>query len=88
VIDDVLLMARSAETNPPKLIQFDPWGNRIDKVIVDSGWTDLHKVSAKEKIVKIGYERKIADIVSAVAWLRSSKDGNNTFLNIFMEKHF
>lgn len=58
VIGDVLLMAKSAEANPPGLIQFDPWGNRIDKVIVDSGWTDLHKVSAEEKIVKIGYERK------------------------------
>jgi putative acyl-CoA dehydrogenase len=58
VISDVLEMAKSAESNPPKLVQFDSWGKRIDKVIVDTGWSDLHKVSAEEEIVKIGYERK------------------------------
>lgn len=58
VTTDVLAMARSAENNPPQLIQFNPWGKRIDTVVVDSGWTDLHKVSAEEKIVKLGYERK------------------------------
>ncbi len=58
VVSDVLEMARKAEANPPALIQFDPWGKRIDKVIVDQGWTDLNTVSAEEKIVSIGYEKK------------------------------
>ncbi len=58
VTKDVLEMAKSAEANPPHLVQFDPWGNRIDKVVVDTGWTDLHQVSAEENIVKLGYERK------------------------------
>jgi len=58
VAGDVLVMAKSAEANPPKLVQFDSWGNRIDKVVVDNGWTDLHRVSAEEQIVKLGYERK------------------------------
>lgn len=58
VIGDVLEMAKSAEKNLPTLQQFDAWGKRIDKVIVDKGWTDLHKVSAEEQIVKLGYERK------------------------------
>ncbi|MBC7711800.1 MAG: acyl-CoA dehydrogenase family protein [Rhizobacter sp.] len=58
VAGPVLAMARSAESNPPRLVQFDAWGKRIDTVVVDSGWTDLHKVSAEENIVKLGYERK------------------------------
>ncbi|AUN98922.1 acyl-CoA dehydrogenase [Bacteriovorax stolpii] len=58
VTKDVLEMAKSAESNSPKLVQFDPWGKRIDTVVVDRGWTDLHKVSAEEQIVKLGYERK------------------------------
>lgn len=58
VAGDVLEMARSAESNPPRLVQFDAWGKRIDKVVVDKGWTDLHIVSAQEQIVKLGYERK------------------------------
>lgn len=58
VVSDVLEMAKSAEANPPQLKQFDAWGSRIDKVIVDKGWTDLHQVSAEEQIVKLGYERK------------------------------
>ena len=58
VTSDVLDMARRAESNPPKLVQFDPWGKRVDQVIVDSGWSDLNQVSAEEKIVSIGYERR------------------------------
>lgn len=58
VTKDVLLMAKSAQENPPKLVQFNPWGVRIDNVEVDRGWLDLHSVSAEEKIVKTGYERK------------------------------
>lgn len=58
VITDVLAMAKSAEAHPPELVNFDSWGNRIDEVIVNRGWTDLHKVSAEEKIVSTGYARK------------------------------
>jgi putative acyl-CoA dehydrogenase len=58
VISDVLEMAKSADAHSPVLVQFDSWGKRIDKVQVDRGWTDLHKVSAEENIVRLGYERK------------------------------
>jgi len=49
VITDVLAMAKSAEAHPPELVNFDSWGNRIDEVIVNRGWTDLHKVSDRRK---------------------------------------
>lgn len=58
VVTDVLEMAKKAEANPPKLIQFDSWGKRIDKVVVDEAWTALHRVSAEEKIVSTGYDKK------------------------------
>ena len=58
VIEDILQMAASAEKNPPKLIQYDAWGKRIDEVVVDRSWKDLHIVSAKEAIVATGYNRK------------------------------
>lgn len=58
VVSDILEMAKSAESNPPKLVQFDPWGKRIDRVVVDRGWTDLNAVSAQERIVNIGYARQ------------------------------
>ncbi len=58
VIGDVLQMAKNVEENPPKLIQYDPWGNRIDEIKCDRSWSELHKVSAEEGIVRAGYERK------------------------------
>lgn len=58
VVTDVYEMAKRAEAIAPTLIQFDPWGKRIDKILVSEAWNELHDVSAEEEIIKIGYERK------------------------------
>ncbi|MDD4974529.1 MAG: acyl-CoA dehydrogenase family protein [Bacteriovorax sp.] len=60
VIEDISLMAKDAEENPPQLIQFDCWGNRIDDIKTSRGWKDLHRVSAEEEIVRIGYDKNFA----------------------------
>lgn len=48
-----------AENHPPQLKQFDPWGKRIDEIEVSGAWRALHKISAEEGLVSIGYERKL-----------------------------
>jgi alkylation response protein AidB-like acyl-CoA dehydrogenase len=53
--------AADAERNEPYLIQFDAWGNRIDKIVVSQGWLNLEKVAAEEGLVAIGYERKYGE---------------------------
>ena len=53
-----LELANQAETNPPRHVPFDPWGRRIDRIEVSSGWTKLEAAAAEHGIVASAYERK------------------------------
>eukprot|EP01112_Ceratiomyxa_fruticulosa_P004646 TRINITY_DN15187_c0_g1_i1.p1 TRINITY_DN15187_c0_g1~~TRINITY_DN15187_c0_g1_i1.p1 ORF type:complete len:637 (-),score=127.10 TRINITY_DN15187_c0_g1_i1:20-1813(-) len=57
VINDVLKYGRESEANPPRLIQVDQWGNRVDRIVVTNGWDRLKDISAQEGLVSIGYDR-------------------------------
>lgn len=61
VITDILEMGLDAESHEPELVQYDPWGKRVDTIKVAQGWTDLHHASAEEGLVGIGYERDYAE---------------------------
>jgi hypothetical protein len=43
---------------PPRLIQYDQWGRRIDELQTSEGWRDLKAVAQKEGFPAIFYERK------------------------------
>jgi len=58
VVGDVLAMGEDAHAHEPQLVQFDPWGRRIDRIDTARGWHDLEVVSAEEGLIAIGYERK------------------------------
>ncbi|KAM9987411.1 hypothetical protein ACTFIZ_005415 [Dictyostelium cf. discoideum] len=58
VVKDILELGRASENNPPKLIQYDAWGKRIDKIVVDESWNKLKDIGCSEGLVSIGYERK------------------------------
>ena len=49
-----------AERNPPRLEQFDAWGNRVDNLIVTNAWNEMKKVSAKEGLISIPYENQFS----------------------------
>lgn len=53
--------AIACEKNPPQLISFDAWGNRIDEIKTAPEWKKLEEVAAREGLVAIGYERKFAE---------------------------
>jgi len=55
---DLLPMAADAEANPPRHVPYDPWGRRIDDIVVAAGWRALDRVSAEEGIVATAYERR------------------------------
>lgn len=57
-VGEFLEWARDAETHPPKLTQFNAWGNRVDEIAVSQGWKNLEIAAAQEGLVAIGYERK------------------------------
>lgn len=50
--------SRNAESNKPRLIQYDEWGRRVDKIEVSDGWKKLEKAAATEGIVAAAYERQ------------------------------
>lgn len=54
--------SRQAETNKPKLIQFDAWGRRRDEILVSDGWRRLEAAAATEGIVASGYERRQGEL--------------------------
>jgi len=58
VITDIYQCSRAAESMPPQHIPYDPWGKRIDHIDVSDAWKQLDKISAEEKLVATGYERK------------------------------
>lgn len=58
VVEDIYRLGQSAEASPPVHVPYDPWGKRIDHIEVCSAWKELDRISAQEKLIAIGYERK------------------------------
>ncbi|MBX3414435.1 MAG: acyl-CoA dehydrogenase family protein [Pirellulales bacterium] len=58
VLKDIAELADDANTHPPQLVPYDPWGHRIDRIDVSHGWKQLERISAEEGLVAIGYERR------------------------------
>ena len=50
-------LALAAEANPPRLVQYDAWGKRIDRVEVCDAWRELLAIAAREGLVSVAYER-------------------------------
>lgn len=58
---DWLRWSREAEAQKPELVQFDPWGRRIDDIAVSNGWRSLEAAAATEGIVASGYRREYGE---------------------------
>lgn len=46
---------QDAEANPPRLVRFDPWGKRIDRVVTSHGWETLRAAAATHGLVAEPY---------------------------------
>lgn len=46
---------------PPKLVQYDQWGRRIDDLQTSEGWRELKAISQREGLPGIFYERKYGE---------------------------
>src|SRR2546423_13613074 len=57
VVTDILALEEAAEVEPPRHVQYDPWGARVDRIVTSDAWRALDRVSAEEGIVAPGYER-------------------------------
>jgi len=45
----------------PKLVSWDPWGNRIDRIDLTSLWKEAARVAAERGVVAAAYERKYGE---------------------------
>ena len=61
MLTDVRAMALDADTNLPRLEQYDAFGHRVDRLMVAKGWTDMHDVAAQEGLVATAYERQYGE---------------------------
>ena len=57
-VSDIAECGLDAERNQPKLVPYDPWGRRIDRIDTTRGWQELEKIAAEEGIVATAYERR------------------------------
>jgi alkylation response protein AidB-like acyl-CoA dehydrogenase len=46
---------RQAEANPPRLVRYDPWGARIDRVETPAGWETHRRAAARHALVALPY---------------------------------
>ncbi|CAH1801951.1 unnamed protein product [Owenia fusiformis] len=60
VATDIMKLGEQCEKEQPRLIQYDAWGKRVDKIVTCQAWRDLHDVSATEGLIAIPYERQYA----------------------------
>lgn len=52
---------RECEVTPPRLVQYDPWGRRVDNILTSPAWKRMKDLSAQEGLVSIGYERPFGE---------------------------
>lgn len=44
--------------NEPRLVRFDPWGLRVDRIETAPAWAEIGAVAARHGVVATGYERR------------------------------
>jgi acyl-CoA dehydrogenase len=49
-------LADQAERSPPRLVQYDGWGRRVDRIELDPAWGALHAVQARAGLSALPYE--------------------------------
>jgi acyl-CoA dehydrogenase len=53
---ELLRLAEQAEASPPRLVQYDPWGRRVDRIEVSPAWTELHAAQVRAGLSALPYE--------------------------------
>ncbi|KAG9262910.1 acyl-CoA dehydrogenase family member 11-like [Astyanax mexicanus] len=61
VADEIDDLGRQCEQNPPRLQQYEAWGQRVDRIITCPAWTRMKEISAQEGLVAAGYERRYGE---------------------------
>ncbi|HZD74014.1 MAG TPA: acyl-CoA dehydrogenase family protein [Actinomycetota bacterium] len=49
-------LAARAEAAPPRLVPYDPWGRRVDRIEVSAAWKELVAAQARAGLVAVAYD--------------------------------
>ena len=58
---DARPLSQKADQQPPRLIQYAPWGKRIDRVETSSEWTELNKFAVRHQLLALSAEKPYDD---------------------------
>ena len=58
--------------HPPRLVQYDQWGRRIDRLETSEGWKKLKEIAIREGVVAISHERKYGESSRVYAFMKSA----------------
>ena len=61
VATDISDLGETLDDSPPKLRQYNAWGERVDEIIMHPAWRQLHDVSAREGLISIPYTKKFGE---------------------------
>jgi alkylation response protein AidB-like acyl-CoA dehydrogenase len=56
-VGDLAAAATASYGEEPELVQWDPWGNRIDEIVVPDAWKHFGRVAVEEGLIATAYER-------------------------------
>jgi alkylation response protein AidB-like acyl-CoA dehydrogenase len=55
----LLALAHAAESEPPRLVPYDAWGRRVDRLVVSPAWRELQSAAARRGLTAIPYEKRL-----------------------------
>jgi acyl-CoA dehydrogenase len=55
---DLYASLLAGHADEPKLVQWDAWGNRVDRIDVVPHWREMAKIAAEKGVVATAYEKK------------------------------
>ena len=56
-VGDLAAAAVASYGEEPTLVQWDPWGNRIDEIVVPDAWKHFGRAAVEEGLIATAYER-------------------------------
>ncbi len=71
-------MQREDRLNEPRLVPYDPWGNRIDTIEVSPLWREAAKLAARHGLVATGYDRALGSHARTLQFARVHLFGPST----------
>ncbi|XP_021369844.1 acyl-CoA dehydrogenase family member 11-like [Mizuhopecten yessoensis] len=61
VTEEIADLGQQCDTELPYVEHFDPWGQRIDRLVTCPAWKKMHDISAEEGIISIAYNREVGE---------------------------